>query len=50
MPQIHYSQGKLHCEHREALEEKHSLPREMVDAPCLTVFKSRLDNALSDML
>lgn len=51
MPQINSSQGKfLHCEHGETLKEKHFLPREVFDAPCLTVLESRLDNALSIML
>jgi len=28
----------------------HRLPREAVDAPCLAVFKARLDRALSNLV
>ena len=33
-----------------AVRHWHRLPREAVDAPCLAVFKARLDEALSNLV
>ena len=41
---------RKHLFTERVVEHWHRLPREVVDAPCLSVFQRHLDSALKNML
>jgi len=41
---------RKHCCKERAIKHWNRFPREVADAPCLSVFKRHLDNALNNML
>ncbi|KFQ66508.1 hypothetical protein N335_13656, partial [Phaethon lepturus] len=53
-PKLHQGRFRLdirkHSFRERVVKNWNSLPREVVDVPCLSEFKRHLDNALNNML